>query len=142
MMRIITAAIISLVSFIGVSARAQSTCHAADRRSDHFISVVNRMMGADRGPTRASIGLPLVDTSQVTLVSDPAICARAGQALDSLNHALRPEVAIPPPDTLPLYVLRVGSFYAVADLNYPSSNHYDFLFFFGALWQFLSMRLV
>jgi len=141
MRTIVLAAIFSLSMLPGSSLRAQSTCHVADRRSDHFIDVVKQIMGSDGAAARAHLGLPIVDSSQITLVSDPAICARAGQALDSLNHAANPGATIPPVDTLPLYVLKVGSSFAVADLNYPSAQHFDYLFFFGSLWQFLNVGL-
>jgi hypothetical protein len=142
MRNIVVAVIVSILSVRGNAILAQSTCHAQDQRSDHFIAVVKQMMGPDGAPARAHLGLGIVDTTQILIVSDSAICARAGQALDSLNLALNPGATIPPPDTLPLYVLQVGSSFAVADLNYSSTNDFDHLFFFTSLWQFMNVGVL
>jgi hypothetical protein len=141
-MRNIMAVILAILSVRGSAILAQSTCHTPDQNSDHFITVVKQMMGPDSTGVRAYIGLGIVDTAQIALVSDSTICARAGQALDSLNLVLKPGVTIPPADTLPLYVLQVGSSFAVADLNYRSANDFDHLFFFTALWQFMNVGVL
>jgi hypothetical protein len=134
-------AIVAVLSIASQTSFAQSTCHTADRRSDHFIETVKQLMGADGAAARAHLSLPIVDSSQITLVIDPVVCARAGQALDSLNHAMQPDATIPPPDTLPLYVIQVGTSFAVADLNSQSTGDFDYLLFFGPLWQFLNLGL-
>jgi hypothetical protein len=115
---------------------AQTTCHAASGDSDHFLRVVRTMMASDQQPIRTRFSLPLVTPSQVVLVSDPAVCARAGQALDSLANRWVPRSPPLPPSTVPLYVFQVGGSYGVVDLASLNANDGDFIFFFGSLWNY------
>lgn len=114
---------------------AQHTCHAASRDSDHFIRVINAMMAPDQQPVRTRFGLSLVTSSQITLASDPTVCTRAGQALDSLARAWVPTSPGLPPSTTPLYVFQIGTSYGVVDLDSVNENDADFIYFFGTLWN-------
>lgn len=132
----------SVIAFLGlavVSANivgAQTTCHAASGDSDHFLRVIQAMMAADQQPVRTSFSLPLVTSSQISLVSDPSVCARAGQALDSLANAWVPRSPPLPPSTTSLYVFQIGTSYAVVDLISPNENDADFVYFFDSLWSY------
>jgi hypothetical protein len=58
----------SFLLLITASASAQSRCRGADTDSDHFIRVINLMMGPNWTNYRTSFGLPLVTSAQITLV--------------------------------------------------------------------------
>jgi hypothetical protein len=138
-MRILAIVIFGLVGLPLSSVGAQNTCHQADRYSAHFIRVFKGMMGPEDSALRAHFTLPVVDSALVTLVSDPQLCARAGHAIDSAAYLLDPSRPIPPTNTNPLYVIKIGNSFAVADLNYPNKNDYTVIFVFGSLWQFLGL---
>lgn len=114
---------------------AQNTCRAADSHSQHFIRVMQAMMAPEHGPIRTSFALPLVSPSQIVLETDPVVCARAGEALDSLGRTWDPNAPVLPPDTIALYVIRVGTSYAVIDLESQNDNDADFIFYFGPTWN-------
>ena len=122
-----------LVAFHSVS--AQNTCHTADLNSSHFIQSLNAMMDTSQSAFRASLQMPFVPSSQIVLVTDPTVCARAGLAADSIVKVWEPTVTFAP-TTDPLYVIQIGTSYALADLNAPRSNHFDWVFIFGSLWEY------
>jgi len=114
---------------------AQTTCRAADSESQHFIRVIQAMMTPGSEAHRADRGLPLVSPSQVVLETDPVVCARAGQALAALGRTWDPNAPVLPPSTIALYVIRVGTSYAVIGLESPNDNDADFFFYFGPAWN-------
>jgi hypothetical protein len=124
----------SFLLLITASASAQSRCRGADTDSDHFIRVINLMMGPNWTEYRTSFRLPLVTSAQVTLVSDSTVCARAGQAMDA--HALTVDPAPRPRSTIPLFVFQIGTSYAVVNLLSPNETDADFIYFFGPSWNF------
>jgi hypothetical protein len=69
-----------------------------------MISTLNRLMNGTKKDllTRASLMLPIVAPSQIVLVTDSTVCARAIQVLDSIIHVTNPDAPanIPPRDTL------------------------------------------
>jgi hypothetical protein len=69
--------------------------------------------------------LPAVSPADVHLVSDPAICARAGQ----LMAAQKPGQ---PPDTS-LYVYQIGTSFAVIDRH--TDGDYDGIYYFDPDWR-------
>src|SRR5258707_567263 len=129
---------IFLATFIGLAAwvvplSAQS-CRPADTRSGRMISTLDRLMtGSTKDNlTRISLRLPSVAPSQVVIIADSAVCARALQVLDSVVHVTNPSAPanIPP---RALYVIGIGSFIAVSDPN----DRIDGLMvinFFDAAW--------
>jgi len=119
---------------------AQNTCAPADDNSAHIIGVFKRMMQSDQADVRDSVGLPLVDPTQITLVSDALICAQAGAAGDSIVKVWVPG-ATHAPTTAPLYVIRIGTFYAVADLSSPPDpqDEFDSILIFGPAWDYRSI---
>ena len=116
------------------SASAQSRCRAADTNSAHFVRIFNLMMMPEHSISRTSNHLPLVKSSQITLVTESTVCSRAGQAMDSLGHAR--DGVTRPPSTIPLFVFQIGTSYAVVDLLSPNDNDADLIYFFGPSWNF------
>jgi len=116
---------------------AQQTCHRADVNSAHFIQTLVAMMdtAAARAALRTKLQLPVVSASQITLVTDSTVCARAGQAADSVFKVWEPSATLDP-TTAPLYVIKVGTSYAVTDLNNVDDGESDFVFIFGPLWEY------
>jgi hypothetical protein len=127
-----------LLAGISTPALSQSsaTCHGADDFSGHLIAMAQSLMAPADSTLRSKLGMPLVSTSQVTLATDPAVCLRAGQALDSVGRAMTPGQPDPPPSSNPLYVVQIGSSFAVLDRNIPVPQHYYYVFYFGPLWEF------
>lgn len=126
-------AVLSLSSSL---AGAQNTCHAADMNSARFIQSLNSMMAPDASAFRAKLQMPLVLSSQIFLVSNSTTCARAGLAQDSIVKVWVP-TATHPPTTAPLYVIQIGTSFAVEDLNSPrSGGEYGMVFIFGPLWEY------
>ena len=124
----------------GVRAGAQSkTCHAADNESADVIRAVNALMKPESASLRTRFGVPFTSAAQIALASDPNICARAGQALDSLARAWAPSQPQPPANANPLYVIQIGSDFAVVDENGPPLEHYHLILYFSPLWGLRTM---
>ena len=87
------------------------------------------------------LNLPLVQSSEIALVSDPTICARAGVAIDSVAQDSDPTQTLSPPSSTPLYVFKIGSSFGVFD-GTVENDHFAFMFFFGPVWQFLSIGAI
>lgn len=122
---------------------AQQSCHKADVNSAHFIQTLVAMMdtAAARTALRTTLNLPVVTATQITLVTDSAVCARAGQAADSVAKVWEPSMTLDP-TTDPLYVIKVGTSYAIADLNNVDDGETDFVFIFGPLWEYRGIVLM
>jgi hypothetical protein len=124
----------------GVQAGAQSkTCHAADSESAKVIRAVNALMKPESAALRTRFAVPFASPSQIVLVSDSTICAKAGEALDSLARNWAPSQPQPPANSNPLYVVQVGSYFAVVDENGPPPDQSQFIFYFSPLWEFRTM---
>jgi hypothetical protein len=117
------------------SVTAQQTCHGPDVNSAHFIQALNAMMDTSQSAFRAKLQMPLVTSSAIALVTDAAVCARAGLAADSIFKVWEPTATLDP-TTDPIYVIRIGTSYAVADLNNTGDSDFDFVFIFGPLWEY------
>jgi hypothetical protein len=130
----------SLVAIHGVHAGAQGkTCHAADNESASVIRAVNALMKRESASLRTRFALPFVLPSQIVLVGDSTICAQSGRALDSLARAWAPSQPQPAANSNPLYVVQVGSYFAVVDENGPPPEQSQFIFYFSPLWEFRTM---
>ncbi len=140
-MRVLSALSLSLLCVLSSGLKAQNTCHAADDKSAHIIGVLRTIMAPPESAFRARFSLPLVAPANITLVSDPAICARAGAAADSMVKVWLPNETVTPVTT-PLYVIQVGTSYAVADLNTPPDGEFDSLIIFGLLWEYRGMLAI
>lgn len=116
--------------------QGQNTCHVADRHSAVFLANFRGMMAASGAGLRTKFSLPLVPASEITLVADSATCARAGQAADSVMSSWDPTDP-PIATTAPLYVIKIGTSYAVVDLSDPDPNdEYASVFVFGPAWVY------
>jgi hypothetical protein len=116
--------------------QSNATCHGADDFSGHLVAMVQGLMDPGHTALRTKLGAPLVSPSEVTLATDPSICQRAGQALDSIGRVFAPGQPDPPASSNPLYVVQIGSSFAVLDRNVPVPQHYYYVFYFGPLWEF------
>jgi hypothetical protein len=136
MRRIYIVALLGLA--VPVTYSSAQSCRPSDARSDRMIGTFNRLMtGNDKdNKTRISLQLPSVTTSQILIVTDSAVCARALQALDSVVHVTNP-YAPANIQARPLYVIRIGSFIAVSDPNDRSDGRM-IINFFDAAWTWLS----
>jgi hypothetical protein len=123
----------SLIAFHSVT--SQQTCHGTDVHSAQFIKTLSAMMDTSRSAMRARLQLPLVSPAQIMVVNDAAVCAQAGLAADSIFKVWEPTATLQP-TTDPIYVIRVGTSYAVADLNSPNDSEFDWVFIFGPLWEY------
>lgn len=97
--------------------RAQN-CFASDTSSVRIVARLQRLVtGTSSGTvkSRAMFHLPSFNASDVTLVTDDSSCVRARQAEDSVIHATNPRAPVSIP-ARPLYVVKVGTYNAVADL--------------------------
>ncbi|HEU4564705.1 MAG TPA: hypothetical protein VFS05_08660 [Gemmatimonadaceae bacterium] len=80
---------------------------------------------------RNSLGIPAVSESQVTEISDTALCARASLAIDSARQVA--------PRNRPVHLRRYGKFYAVVD---PGSHaSFTGIWFFDRDFRYLSLLM-
>jgi len=111
-------------------------CHRADEVSDALIAEIKNLMGRDSS-RRKALSLAAAADSTIAVVADSRICARAGQAVDSValhddqNQVLKPAVN-------PIYVFRIGASHGVRFSGGPDS-HFEFVMFFGPSWEYLSV---
>ena len=131
----VTAGCLLLPSF--ASARGQGPpCHRADAVSDALIAGIKDLVGRDPSRRKALKLAPAAD-STISLVVDARVCARAGQAVDSVALDDDPTQVFGPP-TDPIYVFRIGAAHGVRLSGGPGS-HFDVVMFFGPSWEYLSM---
>jgi hypothetical protein len=137
-MHIVRNSLLFACAFALTSSRAmgQTTCHTSDADGDHFKRILQQMMTPANAGLRTAVGVPQVDSTQISLVSDPVICARAGQAVDSLATVWAPTTHGPHPSTASLYVFRVGTSYGVIYLHPASTADGDPILFFDAAWSY------
>jgi hypothetical protein len=117
-------------------AMGQTTCHTTDAHADHLKGILQQMMTPAGAALRTAVGVAPIDSTQVSLVSDPVLCARAGQALDSLGTVWAPTSHGPHPSTGSLYVFRLGTSFGV---NYPhpkNTGDGDPILFFDTNWAY------
>jgi hypothetical protein len=118
--------------------RAQGySCHASDFYSTKMIRDVNASV-ADTSVRRV-LGLPNVSPADVVLATDAAFCNRAGLAVDSVAHAQHPDNPQPPQGAGAYYVIKIGTYTGVANINPNSPNGYLAFFIFGPLWDLKSV---
>lgn len=132
-MRLITLAT-ALVLASPADLSAQHTCKTADAVSSEAIRILKIMMGPDQAAARTKFGLPLVDPSQITLATNSTLCGQAGTALDSLATAWTGTT--PAASTAPLYVFQIGTTFAVVDPGDLGRSDHDYVWFFGASWNY------
>jgi len=135
-MRYLIAGFLCLLVTSAGPIEGQNTCQGVDRTSAVFLANFRGMMSASGAGLRARFSLPSVPPSEIILVTDPATCARAGQAADSVMTSWDPTDP-PIATTAPLYVIKIGTSYAVVDVSDPDPNdEYASVFVFGPGWVF------
>lgn len=128
-----------LISLYPAVSSSQNTCHAADDNSARIITLINNLMDPSVSARRTALGIPTATPANVTLITDPATCARVGQAVDSVVRVWNPTTQVPTPATNPLYVFQVGTAYAAADYDSSNSTNLSrWLLIFGSMWQYLA----
>jgi hypothetical protein len=98
-------------------------CNAPDGVSTHYLAVIRLTLGNTY--RRMAFRLPPIGAADVHLVSDPAVCARAGQVMVQLKPKH--------PSLTSLYVYQIGTSYAVIDRD--TGGDYDGIYFFDPTWH-------
>jgi hypothetical protein len=112
------------------------TCAPKDVRSDRLIENFKTFVGkTDMGGTveKTTMGLANVTPSQVALVTDKAICAKAAAAFDTKQLQKR--------SSYTLYVVKLGSSYGVEDTRmlqagFETADVYD------SNWKYIGVRQI
>jgi hypothetical protein len=102
-----------------------------------MLAEIKRLMLPAKNGLRTKLQLPIADTSQITLVTDQAVCARGLVALDSLVHATNPDAAVDLP-ARNLYVVSIGTYKGVVDPT-ASAGEWIPIYFFDNLWSYVSI---
>ena len=110
------------------------TCQGENIQSDHLLRIL-RTEVRDTAAANKTFKLPPIDPSKVALVSDPRICLRAGEAIDSLSRVWSAKPPKHRTSTSPIYVFQVGSSHVVSSGSTAGSGD-DTMFFFDSLWRF------
>jgi hypothetical protein len=129
-------AVSSAFGSIAAKAQAQS-CQPADSVSVDMLAEIKQLMLPTKNSLRTKLQLPIADTSQITLVTDQAVCARGLVALDSLIHATNPDAPVNLPGRN-LYVVSIGSYKGLVDPT-ASAGEWVPIYFFDDLWTYVSM---
>lgn len=98
-------------------AQTSSSCLMANAHSQQLLSYVRELVSsADPGRVqiRTALGLPAMDSTQVTLITNNRTCAKVAQGIntDAGTTGLARQ----------LYVLSVGSYYVAQDPGHPSGE--------------------
>jgi hypothetical protein len=113
-------------------------CHIADGSSAHYERVIQQTVSDAR--LRKTFRLEATSPEEVSLVRDPAVCERAGEALASEAVSSDSTSTGQTVSFLsPHYVFRVGNSYAVVDPGVQSDSDCDFMWFFDSSWKNFSV---
>ena len=104
-------------------------CIPADTTSLALVSAINSIMTASN-VVRVKVQIPIVPASEVSLIADEAVCAKARDALNTYIQATSPGAPNPMP-ARPLYVVRVGTYFATLDSSVGARRVESVGFFFG-----------
>jgi hypothetical protein len=114
---------------------SRNTCRGANGwHSEHFINGLRSSTKAGSPFHSGRLSIPVVPPSDVSLVTDPAICARAYAAIDTLTATWAP---VSPAESAPdpgIYLIKVGDWHAIVPLE--QQEHYTSVFIFGPRWDF------
>jgi hypothetical protein len=112
------------------------TCAQKDERSDRLIANFKAFVGkTDMGGTveKTTLGLRDVTPSQVSLVTDNAVCAKAAAAFNTTQLQKRSKYT--------LYVVALGSSYAVEDTKMLQAG-FETADVFDRTWKYIGVRQV
>ena len=129
------------------AAASGNTCTSHPALPNHaagHVRVLTSMFIADRKAGRTTFGFQPPDSSDITLITDPQLCARADSALYSalVQRALQSTIPDRSDKGIP-YLYRAGNFYAVTDVSQSDSGDLTFaptFFFFDTAWRYLGNR--
>lgn len=111
-----------LITALPISVAAQqSKCAAPDSVSEYMLTKLKSLMlvtSGDRAVARGMAGIPVVDTSTMTLVTDKTTCAKAEQAYTAAFSA---STSTP---SGKVHVIKVGAVYVVIDPGRKASGYY------------------
>lgn len=103
---------------------SSSACQAPDGVTPQYLAIIRLTL--NNNYRRMAFRLPLVRPTEVHVVSDPAICARAVQAMTPLRKSgRRPYTS--------LRVYQIGTSYATIDTE--TDGDYDAIYFFDSTWH-------
>jgi hypothetical protein len=120
-----------------------STHPALPRHSAGHVRILASMLSADRKAGRSTFGFPPPDSSQIRLVTDTGLCAKADSALYDALIKMGGTKSSDVADNGILYLYQVGSLYAVTDLEQSPWGDLTFtpiFFFFDPQWHYLGNR--
>jgi hypothetical protein len=118
--------------------RSAHTCQGENIQSDHRLRILRAEMKDTAGANR-TFKLPPVEPSKIVLASDPRICLRAGEAIDSLSRVWNPKPPKHPIPTSPIYVFEIGSSHVVSSSH--GGDEDDAMFFFDSLWRYTGVAV-
>ena len=90
-----------------------------------------------------TFGFAPPDSSSIALVSDPRVCARADDALNSVLGSSGGTIDTTYRDNGSLYVYRAGPLFALTDASRKDNGNENiapFFFFFSSDWKYLGER--
>ncbi len=114
--------------------QAQTVCRASDATSANLVQQITSMLTVGDA-LRISLTVPVVSSSQVTLVSDSTLCGRALQVQDSVISASNSAYTAPFPSRT-LYVVKVGTYYASLD-THDNTAEWKSVYFWDDHWRFV-----
>ena len=117
-------------------AQTSTYCRAADAGSAYLLAKVRSWATATTGPyvkNRQVVELPQVPAEEVQAVTDEEICQQAAAAYDR-ERVRRHQT---PPAQRQVHVVRVGSFYVVADPT-EKAGEWTVAMVFNATWELVS----
>jgi len=102
---------------------SRSACNPSGGTSDQYLAVIRLTL--DNTYRRMAFRLPAIAKTDVHPVSDPAVCARAIQAMVPLRPGK--------PLYTSLYVYQIGTSYSAIDTD--TDGDYDVIYFFDSTWH-------
>lgn len=113
-------------------------CKAANDTSAQIISAVKAIM-TPTNKVRLHANVRVAPAAEITLITNDSTCIRALDALNSYTFSGHPAPADPLP-VYPIYVLRVGTYYATFDEE-ERAGEWHIIDFFDSSWNYVGSML-
>jgi len=136
MLRTLVTTVLLIAATTGAAADVSGSCAPKDERSDRLIANFKAFVGkTDMGGTieKTTMGLKTVTPSQVSVVTDKAICAKAAAAFDTKQLQKRSSYS--------LYVVTLGSSYGVEDTKMLQAG-FETAYVFDSNWKYIGVRQI
>lgn len=127
-------AVACVVAVASSCMRDATKCHGPDWTSEVLVNGFKSINSSADSVSRKKLSLPIVPPSEIAIVTDPKVCARAVEAADSVVAKWNPS-AISPGGAYKIYVIRIGTSHAIVDLT-PPTSHYAAVLVFGPRWEY------